>query len=507
MYRTDWVKRNARYYPQKTAFHWVPTQERWTYAQCDVLGSRLAEWLHETYGVTKGDRVGILAENTMAHVWLFLAAQKAGYVLVPLNYRLAPAEVAYMVENSQPKVVFVQPSLAEYAVLWNCPAPETQEVEAHTTAWKHLPYQMSYAEPDPLPEDAPLMILFTSGTTGKPKGAIISHKMVTWNAINTAHRLDLTTGDVSFNAAPFYHTGGWNVLLAPFLLHGATTLLLDRFDPAQILSLIETERMTIIWGVPTMMAMLADHPNFEQTDLASVRYTIVGGEPMPIPLIQRYHEKGIAIRQGFGMTEVGPNCFSLPEEDAIRKAGSIGFPNFYIDTRIVNDAGEDVPTGEAGELWMRSPVVTPGYWRNPEATAQSITNGWFHTGDMMRVDEEGYFYVAGRKKDMYISGGENVYPAEVEKVLYSHPQIHEAAVVGVPDAKWGESGFAFVVIKSETNLTTQDVQDFCRKHLAKYKIPRHVQVVAELPKGHSGKIQKIDLTKIALDILQSETNP
>jgi fatty-acyl-CoA synthase len=212
---------------------------------------------------------------------------------------------------------------------------------------------------------------------------------------------------------------------------------------------------------------------------------------MPEPLIRTWQEKGVPIRQGFGMTEVGVNCFSLPERDALRKIGSIGFPNFYIDTRVVDDDGADVPAGETGELLMRGPVVTPGYWRDPDATAEAIDeDGWFHTGDLVEVDDEGYFYVVGRKKEMYISGGENVYPAEIESVLYDHAAVSEAAVLGVPDEQWGETGAAFLVVDAGADLDAEAIRRFCRERLAKYKVPRHVRFLDELPKGSSGKIDR-----------------
>ena len=349
------------------------------------------------------------------------------------------------------------------------------------------------------------MILYTSGTTGRPKGAIITHGMIFWNAVNTELRLDLTAQDRSFNAAPFYHTGGWNVLLTPFLLHGATTFLFDGFDPEAVLRLCDDEQLTILWGVPTMLKMMADHPAFDEVSLDSVRYAVVGGEAMPEPLIRTWQDKGVPIRQGFGMTEVGVNCFSLPERDALRKIGSIGFPNFYIDTRVVDDDGAEVETNAPGELLMRGPVVTPGYWRAPEATADAIdADGWFHTGDLVRVDDEGYFYVVGRKKEMFISGGENVYPAEVEAAIHRRDAVAEAAVIGVEDAHWGEVGAAFVALHDGHSITEDALIAHCRSQLATYKVPKHVRFLDELPKGHSGKIQKTALRERFATEVQGE---
>lgn len=500
MIRTDWLSRNALYYPDKTAIVWQPTEQRLSYAECNQIGADLGEWFRTQHGLQKGDRIAILAENSLEHVLIFLACQKSGLILVPVNFRLTPKEVAYILDDCDPSLIVYASDFEGHLASQNRSSLLLSDVPKSFAPQSNASPRLSFEAPQI--EDV-CMILYTSGTTGKPKGAMITHQMLLWNALNTAMRLNLTTQDVSFNAAPFYHTGGWNVLLTPFLLYGATTILLDKFDAPQLLGLCESEKMSIIWGVPTMMKMLADAPNFASADLSSVRYAIVGGEPMPIPLISLFQEKGIPIRQGFGMTEVGPNCFSLPEKDAIRKAGSIGFANFFIDTKIVDDGGREVAQGESGELWMRSPVVTSGYWRNSAATAQSIdVEGWFKTGDMVRQDEEGYFFVVGRKKDMYISGGENVYPAEVEAILYAHPVVSEAAVVGVPHPKWGETGFAFLVLHPDMQTpTNDDLKAYCQKNLAKYKIPTHFRIVEMLPKGHSGKILKLDLVDQAKTIL------
>ncbi len=262
-----------------------------------------------------------------------------------------------------------------------------------------------------------------------------------------------------------------------------------------ILELMEEERAHPLFGVPTMMQMIAGAPGIAEADLSSVRYAIVGGSPMPVPSIEVWHKKGIAIRQGYGLTEVGPNCFSLHQDDAIRKIGSIGFPNFYIEARVRNDSGRDCNTDEVGELWLKSPVVTPGYWRNTNATKESITDGWFRTGDLVRKDDEGYFYVVDRKKNMFISGGENVYPAEVENFLYSHPGVKEVAVIGIPDQKWGEVGKAYIVLKENSSATKENLANFCLGQMAKYKIPKYFKLVDHLPKNEAGKIDRKKLVE------------
>ncbi len=486
MVRTDWLERHALYTPEATALVWAPSGRALSFAECHAAGEALAAALATEHGLCKGDRIAVLAENTLEHVLLFFAAQKAGFVLVPFNFRLAAPELQHLAQDSDPALLFFSEDYAETSGTLSTKAERLplSEVEALLDGPER---EAEHAE---VGLDDPLMILYTSGTTGKPKGAIISHGMLFWNAVNTALRLDLTAADRSFNAAPFYHTGGWNVLLTPFLHRGATTFLFDAFDAEAVLRLCEEEKLTILWGVPTMLKMMAENKAFAGVTLERVRYAIVGGEAMPAPLIRTWQNKGVPIRQGFGMTEVGVNCFSLPERDALRKIGSIGLPNFYLDARVVDAAGAEVPLGATGELLMRGPVVTPGYWRNPEATAEAICDGWFYTGDLVRQDDEGYFYVVGRKKEMYISGGENVYPAEVEAALYAHGSVREAAVVGVADERWGEAGVAFVAGRDDAALDGDELLAHCRARLAKYKVPREIRFVSELPKGHSGKVQK-----------------
>jgi fatty-acyl-CoA synthase len=323
--------------------------------------------------------------------------------------------------------------------------------------------------------------------------------MLYWNSINTSLRLDLTSQDHTQSFAPFFHTGGWNVLFTPFVHHGASHTLLTKFDPDLILQLMEKEKTTILFGVPTMLQMMAESEYFDKVDLATVRYAIVGGAPMPIPLINKWHEKGVYIRQGYGLTEVGPNCFSLHQDDAIRKKGSIGFPNFYVEAKVVNDKGEELGPDEVGELWLYSPVVTPGYWRKEKETKESITDGWFHTGDMVLKDEEDFYYVVDRKKNMYISGGENVYPSEIENYLYTNEAIREVAVIGVPDEKWGEVGKAYVSVKEDSRITEEELKQFCSGNLAKYKIPKYFEIIEEIPKNDAGKIDKKKLLELHLN--------
>jgi fatty-acyl-CoA synthase len=290
-----------------------------------------------------------------------------------------------------------------------------------------------------------------------------------------------------------FHAGGLNVLTTPLYHCGGTVVLLRSSEPAAILRAIEQERCTIIFAVPTVFQMLLEHPHFEAADLSSLRFCVTGGSSCPLPIIHRYAARGLQFRQGYGMTEVGVNCFSLAPEDALRKAGSVGRPVFHSRARIVDEEDRDVAPGEVGELVLAGPHVCSGYWQRPEATAEASRGGWWHTGDLVRCDEEGYYYIVGRKKDLFISGGENVYPAEVEAVLLSHPAIAEAAVIPEPDPKWGEVGLAVVVLRTAGSLTAQDVTAFCADKLARYKIPRRVVFTDVLPRNAMGKILKAEL--------------
>lgn len=490
MYQTDWTSKWALYSPDKIALKEYETSRTITYSGLNRLGNRLARKLVADFGVEKGCRIAVLAEFSIEYVALFVAAQKAGFVLVPVNYRLAAPEVSHVFADSTPRLVVLEEKFAhlftENLPLWMC-SSLTEFCNPSVVLPEDSPFPNAELSDDDL-----IFILYTAGTTGFPKGARYTHKMLFWNSINTAISLIINTESRTVNVMPPFHTGGWNVLLTPFLHHGAYVCMMKKVDPQAILRMLQEERATIFMGVPTICQMMANQPEFEQAHFPDLYYFIVGGEPMPIPLIEKWDTKGVAIRQGYGMTEVGPNLFSLHQRDAIRKKGSIGRPNFYVQIRIVDESGCDVPTGEEGELWLKGPMVTPGYWENDAGTqsAFSIDKQWFRTGDLVRQDEEQYVYVVDRLKNMLKSGGENIYPAEIERILVQHPAIAEACVVGVPDEKWGEVGRAFLVLKPGTKADTETLQAFCRQHMAKFKVPKYMDFVEELPKNDAGKINR-----------------
>lgn len=487
---TDWCARWALYSPDQLAFQEHETGRSFTFSELDRASTSLAWHWTRDLQLKKGDRIAVLSEYCLEYMAMFGAAQKTGCILVPLNYRLSAPELAYMLQNAAPKLCYADPK-------FQC---LLDEVPFYKRIQHRFPMDAPlYPVAQPFPPVAirpkdPIFILYTSGSTGFPKGALYTHQMLFWNSINTAISLVINSESRTLLFAPPFHTGGWNVLTTPFLHHGAFTYLLKKFDPAAVLSLLQSERCTILFGVPTMLRMIADEPDFEQAQFPHLRYAIVGGEPMPLPLIERWHAKGVLIRQGYGMTEVGPNLTSLHQDDAMRKRGSIGRPNFYVETKIADDQGRECGPDQPGELWLRGPMVTPGYWRNPQATQAAFApEGWFRTGDLVRRDPDDYLYVVDRIKNMFISGGENVYPAEVERVLLSHVAVAEAAVIGIPDERWGEVGRAFITLKPDAALDAETLLDFCRAHLAKYKVPKTVVFLDALPKNDAGKLNRLVL--------------
>lgn len=488
----DWSKKWSIYTPEKKAIIEVESNRAFTFKQLNEYAEKICNYL-SIKGVQKGERIGVLSAFSAEYIALFFAAQKAGFVLVPLNYRLAPREIAYIVSNAECSLVFVS---ADFVPLWNqtelrvssLPLEGLFNLDADTETPGKIAGTTS--------ENDPIFILYTSGTTGAPKGALYTHKMLFWNSVNTALRLKVHSDDSTLIVTPPFHTGGWNVLLTPLLHFGGTVYLMKKFDPEKCIEILTDQGITLFMLVPTMVRMLTETQNFRTATFSKLKYFIVGGEPLPIPLIQIWAEKGVPIRQGYGLTECGPNITSLPENDAIRKRGSIGFVNFYVEYKLVDNDGNTVESEGVGELWLKGPIVTPGYWKNEEATKSSFSEGWFKTGDILRRDNEGYLYVVDRIKNMYISGGENVYPAEVEKYILTHEAVAEVAVIGVPDEKWGETGKAFISLKPGYSLDYQALKAFCEKGLAKYKIPKHLVVLDSLPKSDTGKIDRKKLKSL-----------
>lgn len=508
MYIGDYLARRELYSPDQLAI--IDTgkspQIRLTFRQINQRGNRLANWL-KSNGVRKGDRVAILARDGVEHLDTFFACSKLGAIHTALNWRLHWQEQADILANVTPLVLIYSDDFKF----------DVQQVSAHYLSSTGIRLALLHLEGPGLPEstlfqaaldsspDSPVTcetleaediaaLIFTGGTTGLPKAAQVSHRMIAWNTLNTVIH-DVTHNDIYLNVFPLFHTGGLFVYTLPQVIFGGATILIRQFDPAQVLELLQHEKVTIFAAVPTMYQMLTQSPNWQAADLSSLRFCTSGGAPLPVPLVEQYTlEKGIRFKQGFGMTEFGPGIFALAPEDAIHKAGSIGRPNFYVDAQIVDAQGDFLGPDTEGELVLKGPSYCSGYFNDPQSSADAVDErGYFHTGDIARYDEQRYFYIVDRKKDMFISGGENVYPAEIEKALYQHPAVHMCAVVGIPDPKWGEAGKACVVLKPGFQVDEQELLDFLAQRLAKYKVPRSITFMQSLPISAAGKILKREL--------------
>ena len=507
MYIGDYLGRRAIYSPDKLAMVDAGKQPelRLTYAQMNARANELANWLQTEAGIGQGDRVAVLARDGVEHLDTFFACGKLGAIHTALNWRLHWRELAEIMANTTPKVLIYSDEFSE--------AVANLQNDAQAASLTHFVHvegvgvtgSMLFAEAmaagaetavttPTLTEEGVAALIFTGGTTGLPKAAQVSHRMIAWNTLNTVIH-DLHHDDVYLNVFPLFHTGGLFVYTLPQIILGGTIILLRQFDPAQVLDLIAREQVTVFAGVPTMYQLLTQAANWETAVLTSLRFCTSGGAPLPVPLVEKYtREKQIKFKQGFGMTEFGPGIFALAADDAIRKAGSIGRPNFFVDARIVDENNQPLGPNQIGELVLKGPSASSGYFNNPEASAEAIDDaGWFHTGDLAVHDEEWYFTIKDRKKDMYISGGENVYPAEIEKVLYGHTAVHMCAVVGLPDPKWGEVGLACVVLKPGSTCTADELMQQMRANLAPYKVPKRIEILSELPISGAGKILKREL--------------
>ncbi|MGD2206626.1 MAG: long-chain fatty acid--CoA ligase [Anaerolineae bacterium] len=501
VYHFDWIKRHAERTPDKLALVDAHTGRTFTYAQFNERANRLASFLKDTLGIERGDRVSILAQNSSDYYEVLFACGKMGAILNTLNWRLAVPELEYILNDCEPRVLIYEPGFAEavdalrpdisaeFYVVMDEGAPEGK--------WA---YEAALAAGDPAGVPLPELsctetwaILYTSGTTGRPKGAQVTYGNFFYNAVSMGAAIDLTSEDVNLNVLPTFHAGGLGLYAGPIFHASGTLVVMRAFEPGAFLGLIEAWRVTKLLLVPSIYLMLAQYPDFDQYDLSSMEHWGSGGSSLPPSLVQQYAERGIVIQQGFGMTETGPTVFIIDKENAVRKAGSVGKPVLHTDVCIMDREGRVLGPDEVGELCIRGGNVTTGYWNRPEATAEALVDGWLHSGDAAMYDDEGFYYIVDRWKDMFISGGENVYPAEVENVIYHHPAVAEVAVIGVPHPKWQEVGRAVVVVKEGQALTEEEVIEFCRGKLAKYKIPKSAVFVEALPRTAAGKVLKREL--------------
>ena len=493
----DWLAKRAALTPDRVGLTDWTTGEDTTFSAWNARADQTARLLSRL-GVGKGDLVSVYASNSPAYLDLFFASNKLGAVLHNLNWRLTAHELREIVSEARPRVLVYGPDWTDGTDALRRVLPADAVVVAAGPAARAGDVALGERAdepPTPLPPldlspDDPWGIYYTGGTTGLPKGAVLTHGNMTWNSVNTVTSWGLTADDVAPLQLPFFHVGGPNIFFLPLVHVGGRTILCRGFDAGETFDLVERGGITHLVGVPTMYVMLQQHSRWRTSDFSRLKLVISGGAPCPLPVMERFWTRGVDFKIGYGLTEATGNNFWLPPKDVHLKAGSVGHPLFHVDVRIAREDGSAAPADEVGELLLRGPHIMAGYFRRPEATAEVLRDGWLHTGDLARRDDEGCVWVAGRKKEMFISGGENVYPAEVESVLHAHPAVAEVALVAIPHATWGEVGRAFVVRESGASLSQSDLLDWLGERLAKYKRPHSVVFVDALPKTAIGKIDK-----------------
>jgi fatty-acyl-CoA synthase len=483
-----WLERRADLTPDHIAL--VCDDQRISYRALAQDVARAAHHLSAEVGIARGDRVALLALNRPEYLVLLFACARLGAILVPLNWRLAPPEHRFMLEHAGVSALFLEPAFEATAALAAAELPACRAFRLPLALDERAPA----APIDPaVGADARLLLVYTAGTTGRPKGAVLSHAAVLWNAVNAIAAHDLTRADRVLITIPMFHVGGLNMQTVPALHAGATVHLHRRFDPAATLAAIRDQRITVTVLVPTQLAALAQHPDWPAADLASLRLVTTGSTAVPPAVIEPWHARGVTVINVYGATETAPIATWLAASDARRKVGSCGKAALHGDLRVVDDHGADVAPGARGEVLVRGPNLLSEYWNDPAATAAALTDGWFHTGDIGHRDAEGFLYIDDRKTEVIISGGENIYPAEVEAVLAGVPGIAEVAVVARPHPRWGEVPVAVVVRRPGVALDAAAVLAAFAGRLARYKQPTEVIFVDTLPRNAMGKVQKFKL--------------
>ncbi|MGB1118172.1 MAG: acyl-CoA synthetase [Parvibaculales bacterium] len=494
----DWLAHHEDIRGDKIAIRDLDTKQDISYRHLNRRAASLAAYL-QSNGVKKGDRVGLLIRNCPAFFEVQFACSKIGAICLPLNWRLTPNELSYILNDATPCTLIhdhvfadTAPDLASACNIGLVlevrePGEDSSYEQAMETNEEYTPVETTH--------DDVCMIMYTSGTTGHPKGAMITHGMVFYNIVNLSMPAGVDSKSVQLVVLPLFHTGGLNCYANPILHAGGQILLMRDFEPGAALGVLGDADLgvTHFFAVPAPYQFMMQHPDFDSTDLSRVKNAGVGGAPCAEAILQGWLGRGVPLVQGWGMTETSPGGISLEADDALRKIGSAGKALMHTEIRIIDEDGVDVGPNEVGELIIKGPNITPGYWNNPEATEKSFIDGWLKTGDAAKRDDEGFVYIVDRSKDMYISGGENVYPAEVENVIYQLPQIAEAAVIGVPSERWGETGKAVLVLKPGEALEADTVIGHCIKNLAKFKVPGSVEFIEALPRNATGKVLKRNL--------------
>ncbi|WP_238120954.1 MULTISPECIES: acyl-CoA synthetase [unclassified Xanthobacter] len=503
----DWIARHADSQPDRLALVDDVSGRTFTYQTLNRRVGALATYLADEIGIGPGDRIATLAHNSTNILEVQFACMRLGALFVPLNVRFAAPEIAEVLEDCGARLLLHDSEFSAVAAQV-AHARGIVAVEMNEEG-RPCPYEAAIGRCPPRGPrqdgtlDETWTLIYTSGTTGRPKGVLISYQMVVFHALNYGFSTGVTRDSHGLTFLPMFHTSGLNLPANPILHAGGCVTVMRRFDPARALALLSQERapVTHSFGVPANYLFMRQLPEFATADLRGVRSLGVGGAPMPIPLLQAYADKGVSMQQTFGMTETGPTVTILAAERGFDKLGSAGLPVMHVETMIADGEGTPVTRGEIGELCVRGPSITTGYWNRPEESSMAFRAGWFRTGDMARQDADGYFYIVDRCKNMYISGGENVYPAEVERVLEGFGGIVEVAVVAEPDARWGEVGRAFVVCDPARSLAADDILRYCRSQIAGYKVPKFISFTKQLPRNATGKVDRSKL----LGLLQPET--
>jgi fatty-acyl-CoA synthase len=499
---SNWVAHRALWAPERTATRFERSD--FTNAEFEDRVGRLAAALRRELGIRAGDRVAHLGLNSPDLLALFFACARIGAMIVPLNWRLTPSEHAFQIGDAEPATLLVEPEYWDHVDSIRASFPKMKYVAyrgAHAPGPGWLDYAAMLAASTPIPPDplrdlkTPCEIKYTSGTTGKPKGAVRTQEGVFYNAINAGAVFEMTPHDHVLTAIPMFHAGGMHIQTTPAVHWGATITIHRRFDPAAVLAEIRASRPTLLLSVPAASAAMTAHPDFATTDVTCLKCICGGSSVVPEAVIRPWRERGLSFNQVYGMTETGPIAIASSIADGRRKSTSAGKPVAHMEVRLVDDAGRDVAGGARGEIWLRGPALLREYWRNPRATREAFAaEGWFKTGDIAHRDEEGFYFVDDRKKDMIISGGENIYPAELENILADCPEIAEFAVIGRPDPKWVEVPVCVIVKKPGRSPSADDILALFQGKLARYKHPRDVIFVdGPLPRTSLGKVQKFEL--------------
>lgn len=494
---SHWIERHATFAPRKTAIRFAG--EDLGYAAFAQRIQRMAAIL-AGLGVRRGDAVAFLGLNNPDMLAMLFACARLGAMLMPLNWRLAPPEHAWMLAHCPPRALFVEAGFVEHVGAFQAGLGATRMISLGAPppgwlAWDDLMHSAPASAPREGDEDSPVLLCYTSGTTGVPKGVVLTQRALFWNAVNSTHLHDLMSADRVLTTLPLFHVGGLNIQTTPALHAGATVVLHAKFDPKATIDAIERERITLAVLVPAQLTALMESPRWGSADFSRLRMIVTGSTIVSEAFVRKVGARGVPVVQVYGSTETCPIASYVRAEDAERKAGSAGLPALHCDLRVVDDEGRELPRGGDGEILVRGPNVMTGYWNAPEQTAEALKDGWYHSGDIGHLDEEGHLHVVSRKTDLINSGGENIYPAELENILLESPAIQEACVVGCPDERWGEVVVAVVVLRSGAHMTEADVMALFHGRLARYKHPREVRFLPSLPRTALGKVQKNQLLK------------